>query len=732
MKVSVVIPLYNKAQFIERALRSISAQTLRDFEVLVVDDGSTDRGPEIVDRYDDPRVRLIRQSNAGPGAARNAGIGQSKAELVAFLDADDEWLPEYLEESVKSFEEFDPEVASITSGYIEHPAGRSTEELWRKRGITRGVYRVNADTSPRQVVTMLAYMSPCTTVARAEVIRKWSGFYDREKSLFGEDAQLWLKVLLNEKVAFNLRPLGRFHREASALSKNLNGVRPVEPFLQDPSDIEAACPRALRDLLDRVLAIRAAKTACVLGYWGHWREARALVQQFTGVKNWRLPYHVPAAVCATPIGSVLGASWRAISRTAIAASRERLNGHHQCRHLATSDSPLRNPASHLRIVSLVEATNVNAVAKTVLEFFRAARDLQKGMSDFPKVDLSLVTFDRGGASTEFVAAARRAGLEVDMISERGRFDRSTIPALREILNRRSPDVVVTHQIKSHFLMRFSGLYRMYPWVAFHHGYTTTDLKMRAYNRLNRWSLPKADRVVTVCHAFARELAKSTKISEENIVARHNAIRVRPRPIDAEANELKVRLGISENDRLVLSVGRLSKEKAHADLIEAYKRLVANNSELKVKLVIVGDGPERFALENAVGASGLNDRITFAGHTGDVQPFYAAADVFVLPSHSEGSPNVLLEAMAARVPVVATAVGGVPEIVEDEKSALLVPANNPEALAAAIARVLQNADLTSRLTTHASELIAKNHTPEKYVDAIIDIYDRAIASRKDGC
>src|SRR5260370_23432234 len=107
---------------------------------------------------------------------------------------------------------------------------------------------------------------------------------------------MWVKVLANEPVAFNVKTLVRFHREASGLSKNLNGSRPVEPFLKDPSEIEAACPSALRDLLNQVIAIRAAKTACVLGYWGHWREAGALMKRFTGVGNWRLPYYLPAVV----------------------------------------------------------------------------------------------------------------------------------------------------------------------------------------------------------------------------------------------------------------------------------------------------------------------------------------------------------------------------------------------------------------------------------------------------
>jgi hypothetical protein len=81
----------------------------------------------------------------------------------------------------------------------------------------------------------------------------------------------------------------------------------------DPTEIEASCPPHLQELLARVLAIRAAKTACMLGYWGQWREAKALMQRFTSAKNWQLPYYGPALICSTPVGAVLGKTWRGMS-----------------------------------------------------------------------------------------------------------------------------------------------------------------------------------------------------------------------------------------------------------------------------------------------------------------------------------------------------------------------------------------------------------------------------------
>lgn len=734
MRVSIIIPLYNKAPYLRRALDSIAAQTLADFEVIVVDDGSTDDGAAIVVNYSDARFRMIRQLNAGPGAARNAGLAQAQGEFIAFLDADDAWLPNYLQENVSQLESLGLEVVSLTSGYIEYPSGQSLESMWRKRGLTNGTQRLTADTEPSLVVSMLAYMSPCSTVTRAEVLRRWGGFYDRDKCGFGEDAYLWLKVLLNETVAFNLKPLAQFHREASGLSKNLNGSRPVEPFLKDPSEIDAACPPALRNLLGEVLAIRAAKTACVLGYWGHWREARALTRRFTGTKNWLLPYHASAVVCSTPVGSVLGASWRLMSKPFVASQ----NGHSV---MIETKPRVRTPDSKLKILAVVEATTVNAVAKNMFEFHRAANELAQQSAGFPVVELSLVTFDRGvGASgavarpagrapsdNEFVVAAREAGIEVDVIPERGRFDRSVIRTLRKIVELRSPDVIVTHQVKSHFLMNVSHLGQKYPWVAFNHGYTTTDRKMLLYNRLDRWSLPKADRVVTVCNAFAQKLVKMG-VPRERIHIQHNSIRPEPAVNVEEMHALRRRFGVEEGARMILTVGRLSKEKAQIDLLHAFKKLSETHGEINARLVIVGDGPESKPLEAAAAALGLGDRVIFAGQVNNVQAYFAAADVLVNPSHSEGSPYVLLEAMAAGLPIVATAVGGVPEMVENNETALLVSASDPHAMADAIARMLSDEKLAGQLADNASKLVSSRFSPEAYVRSLTEIYRAVINSQ----
>jgi glycosyltransferase involved in cell wall biosynthesis len=386
----------------------------------------------------------------------------------------------------------------------------------------------------------------------------------------------------------------------------------------------------------------------------------------------------------------------------------------------------------IKLLTIVEATSINAVAKIVLEFYRAARELSQTQPDFPAIEGCVVTFDRqraGAPPNDFVRSARELGLDVEVIPERRRFDLSVTPALSRIVETRAPGLLVTNSVKSHFLMWRSRLWRKHPWVAFHHGYTDTDRKMRLYNRLDRWSLPHADRVVTVCHAFAKELTAITGVPLEKISVQHNSIRHPPQVSAADIDAVRKRFGIDERERVVLAVGRLSREKAHLDLIQAFKRLCETTADISLKLVIVGDGPERARLEAAAESLGDKERVAFTGQVSDVRPFFALADVFVLPSHSEGSPNVLLEAMAANVPIVATAVGGVPEIVANNESALLVQPSDPPALAAAISSLLTDKDLGQRLARNAANLVDTQFDPERYVRSLVKIYREVIEGRR---
>lgn len=378
----------------------------------------------------------------------------------------------------------------------------------------------------------------------------------------------------------------------------------------------------------------------------------------------------------------------------------------------------------IRVLTLLEATSINGTAKAVLQFAYEAAKAHPGRRE---VELTIANFVRRDqpASGALSEAVKEAGLELRQIRERYAFDSAVLPQIRSLAQLAAADLIWSNSIKSHFLVRLSGVNRQRKWVAFHHGYTTTDFKVRCYNELDRWSLRAADRVITVCEPFADDLAKRG-VGRARIRIQHMSIR--PFRIDPnDCAKLRAQLSLTQEDRIVLSIGRLSREKGHVDLIRAFRRLHPSGDNLK--LILVGDGPERLPLEKVSRELGLGASVIFVGQRDDAKTFYGIADAFVLPSYSEGSPNVLLEAMAARVPVVATNVGGVPELAQNGVDAILVAARDDEALAGAILKVLADAGLRESVTANALRVVIQ-HSPEAYYESLVGIFEETLNNTGD--
>jgi Glycosyltransferase Family 4 len=192
-------------------------------------------------------------------------------------------------------------------------------------------------------------------------------------------------------------------------------------------------------------------------------------------------------------------------------------------------------------MALMEATSVTGPAKNLIEFARRA--------SCHGADIVVATFERAGAGSAFAGAVRLAGVPVGVIAERRRFDPGILPALRAAAAECRPDIVQSHNVKSHFLVRLLKLHHGRPWIAFHHGYTAAD-----YRRLDRWSLPAATRVVAVCHAFTDRL-REIGVPPDRISVRHNMAMPFAPAGASEVAELRARLGVPEGARVLLSVGR---------------------------------------------------------------------------------------------------------------------------------------------------------------------------------
>ena len=226
-------------------------------------------------------------------------------------------------------------------------------------------------------------------------------------------------------------------------------------------------------------------------------------------------------------------------------------------------------------------------------------------------------------------------------------------------------------------------------------------------------------MVTVCVPFAQAL-EDRGVDRRKITILHNFVQpfVSAPPVEVEHLQRSLDL---HNKAVILTIGRLSSEKGHANLIQAAAQMDKVNDIPDFRVVVVGDGPERENLDRLIAHLGIGQRIVMAGFHNDVKPYYSLSTLFALPSHSEGSPNVILEAMAAGLPIAATAAGGVPEILENGVTGLIVPLGDGQAMAEAIVRILRDKDLALRLGAAARTCAELKYTPQAYRRSLTELY-----------
>lgn len=263
--ISIIIPLYNKAASIATALNCVLAQTFQDFEVVVVDDGSTDNGAAIVEGYTDPRIRIIRQENAGVSAARNCGISEALGEYVAFLDADDEWMPEFLEEIVSLQREF-PTCRAQATTYVQCQNGeRKNIELNRlpftgERGVLTNYFKVASCSHP-----------PVWTSAvciERKLLQEIGGFPVGVKS--GEDLWVWAHVAVRTQWAYSLKPCAVFNVEGYGVNERPKRV---------PSEVDIV-GKELKQLYHKYPETKGLKC-----YIANWHKMRSSIYMRLGMKK---------------------------------------------------------------------------------------------------------------------------------------------------------------------------------------------------------------------------------------------------------------------------------------------------------------------------------------------------------------------------------------------------------------------------------------------------------------
>lgn len=278
---SVVIPLYNKEKYIKTTLDSVLEQTFSDIEIIVIDDGSKDESCKIVESVMDPRVRLVRQENAGPSKARNTGIEEARGEFIAFLDADDVWLAEKLQKHYE-FHSKNADTLWSSAGFRAEGGKREESFLYAHEGVIDDALEAIVDGMP---------INSSTAVIKKSVFDDKRLLFD-ESVRRSEDREVWLKMAcLFPRIGY-IKNILSIYRVNAQGSLSASGLGEMDfPFLSMPERMKNVISSIDRARKEKILSyFRRYNTQRVLSIWGWTRSFNEVKEKFEG--------HVDAALLA--------------------------------------------------------------------------------------------------------------------------------------------------------------------------------------------------------------------------------------------------------------------------------------------------------------------------------------------------------------------------------------------------------------------------------------------------
>ncbi len=326
------------------------------------------------------------------------------------------------------------------------------------------------------------------------------------------------------------------------------------------------------------------------------------------------------------------------------------------------------------------------------------------------IGVLLVSPSESAQDTTLGKLALASGLEVYPLPLLRKYNLfASVHAFRQFVRKHRPDVVCVAGYKAGII---SALARCVPSVAVTRGWTAQDSKVRLYEWMERRLLKRHSAVITVSRQ-QREEVLQLHVPAEKVCYVPNGIDLQNLEPAYTSQQLHATLGIDLNLRLLGIVGRLSVEKGHEYGLHAFRLLLETGTQ--ARLLVVGDGTQSAFLQAQVKDLHIEHAVHFLGERADARQIIGALDLMILPSLTEGTPNVVLEAFAYKTPVVATAVGGVPELVRNSEMGWLVPPRDPHALAQAIREALSNPEEARRRAENAYRHLLANFTVEKQVD-----------------
>ena len=341
--------------------------------------------------------------------------------------------------------------------------------------------------------------------------------------------------------------------------------------------------------------------------------------------------------------------------------------------------------------------------------------------DRQRFEMAICAFVGKGSQTHRLGTDR---IELFELNKRAGNDLKLPFLLFRLFRKWRPDIVHTHAWGTLCEGVLAAKVARIPIIIHGEHGTIQQTKRTRYIQKSVWRM--TDRVLSVSKYHAQKLARTVGFPVQRIT-------VLPNGVDSDRFQRGNR-GRSfvrkADDILIGTVGRLVPVKNQMVLIDAFSKLC--NQDFNIKLIIVGDGPLRHQLQTVAKDTGCADRIEFLGRRSDVPEIMRAMDIFVLSSYSEGMSNTILEAMSSGLPVVATAVGGNPELVLNGKTGLLVPTNDPEKLERALCLLIRHEEMRKEMGMRGRERVKKYFSLRGMIDNYEKLYLQCYREKAKGC
>ena len=325
----------------------------------------------------------------------------------------------------------------------------------------------------------------------------------------------------------------------------------------------------------------------------------------------------------------------------------------------------------------------------------------------------------------FAQEVEKEGIEVIALGKKGKFDATVLFKLIRVIKKYKIDIVHTHLWTSDFWGRIAAKLAGVP-VIISTVHNVDVWKPKVFLLIDRILSYFTDKIIAVSNTVKYFYINNAKIPKNKIETIYNGIDVDKFNIKVNRNIKRRELGLNADTKVLAVIGRLVEQKGHIYFLECFRKLLGKYSDIQG--LIVGDGPLRGELEERSKMLGLNGRVIFTGIRNDIPEILKIIDVLVVPSLYEGLPTIILEAMAAGVPVVATNVGGNSEIIVNGETGFIVPPKDSSVLAEYIGKILENNNLVESMRVMSRERAIQYFSLDKMMREVEGIYKNS--KRKD--